>query len=175
MHSVQAADLVMPLETLNSIWSPLYLERLARTYWRFITRISLGLLRVSYRENERAIVCICRPFVLLRFIAPEYELDDSRGVVRWRVERGLLVSRRGRGGKGYLEIEVKRFPPEDGRVRAHIKLEVANFYPAIAAALSTRIYRLTQSKIHVLVTHSFLRSLARLDLAKSKIGTFETT
>jgi hypothetical protein len=33
-------------------------------------------------------------------------------------------------------------------------------------------YEATQSVIHVLVTHAFLRSLARLDLAKSKVGRF---
>jgi hypothetical protein len=47
---------------------------------------------------------------------------------------------------------------------------VANFYPAIAAGFSTPVYEATQSSIHVLVTHAFLRSLAKLDLARSKVG-----
>ena len=51
-----------------------------------------------------------------------------------------------------------------------IELEVANFYPAIAASFSTPVYEATQSVIHVLVTHAFLRSLSRLDLAQTKIG-----
>jgi hypothetical protein len=29
---------------------------------------------------------------------------------------------------------------------------------------------MTQSAVHVLVTHAFLRSLAKLDLAQSKVG-----
>jgi hypothetical protein len=31
---------------------------------------------------------------------------------------------------------------------------------------------MTQSAVHVLVTHAFLRSLANLDLARSKVGAF---
>ena len=49
---------------------------------------------------------------------------------------------------------------------------MANFYPAIAAGFSMPVYEVTQSAIHVLVTHAFLRSLADLDLAKSKVGRF---
>jgi hypothetical protein len=59
-------------------------------------------------------------------------------------------------------------PGENARVR--IELEVANFYPAIAVGFSEPVYEITQSAIHVLVTHAFLRSLARLDLAKSRVG-----
>ncbi len=54
------------------------------------------------------------------------------------------------------------------RLRADV--EVANFYPSIAAGFSTPAYTITQSFVHVLVTHSFLRSLARLELAESKVG-----
>ena len=47
-----------------------------------------------------------------------------------------------------------------------------SFYPAIAAAFSNRVYAATQSAIHVLITHAFLNSLARLDLATSRTGRF---
>ena len=46
---------------------------------------------------------------------------------------------------------------------------MANFYPWIAG-FSTPVYEMTQSVLHVLVTHAFLRSLANLDLAQSKVG-----
>ncbi|HVS29686.1 MAG TPA: hypothetical protein VHE14_09045 [Solirubrobacteraceae bacterium] len=170
-RSVQAADLTLPEEELERIWNPEHLERLARTYWRFLSRVTLGLVHVSYGESERCIVFLRRPLVLLRFKAPEYELDDDRGLVRWRIEDGVLVSRRGKGGDGYLEIEVRRRPsPQPGYAVAHVKIEVANFYPAIAAGFSRPVYKATQSTLHVLVTHSFLRSLARLDLARSRVG-----
>jgi hypothetical protein len=172
VRSVQAADLELPTEALDAIWSPMHLERLARTYWRFLTRCTLGLIRVVYGPDERFVVLLARPFVLLRFQAPEYELDGERGLVRWRIEKGVLVSRRGRGG--YLQIEVRRHDSgEPGRAVAHVEVEVANFYPAIASRLGAPLYKLTQSRLHVLITHGFLRSLARLDLAESRVGRFD--
>ena len=79
--------------------------------------------------------------------------------------------RRGRDGRGYLQIEVRRSSTEEpGRVHLHVEVEVANFYPSIASAVSLRVYNATQSRIHVIVTYGFLRSLARLDLAESRVG-----
>lgn len=173
VRSVQAADLVLAEQDLERLWNPRSLEDLARTYWRFLTRVTLGLIRVRYTETERFVCLLFRPLVLLRFQAPEYEMDAGRGVVRWRIERGVLVSRRGRGGSGFLEIDVQRRPsPGRGLAAIHVEVEVANFYPAIARAFSRWVYTQTQSRIHVLVTHGFLRSLARLDLARSRVGRF---
>jgi glycine/D-amino acid oxidase-like deaminating enzyme len=175
VRSVQAADIAMPADDLEAIWTPMHLERLARTYWRFLSRVTLGLIRVDYTPAERFVVFISRPAVLLRFRAPEYEMDARRGIVRWRIESGALVSRRGRGGDGYLQIDVRRGAPADGRATLHVEVEVASFYPSIATGISRRVYQLTQSWIHVLITHGFLRSLARLDLAESKVGRFAAT
>jgi hypothetical protein len=170
VRSVQRADLIIEEAALRQIWSPAHLERLARTYWRFLTRVTLGLIRVRYSEGERSVVLLAPPLRLLTFQAPEYELDPTRGLVRWRIARGLLVSRRGRGG-GYLQIEVRRSPGEDSdHARLHVEVEVANFYPSISSRLSRRLYNATQSRIHVIVTSAFLRSLARLDLAESRVG-----
>jgi hypothetical protein len=173
VRSVQAADLRLPTEALEAIWSPMHLERLARTYWRFLARCTLGLIRVVYTPDERFVVLLARPFVLLRFQAPEYELDAGRGLVRWRIEKGVLVSRRGRGGNGYLQIDVRRRESDKpGCAIARVEVEVANFYPAIASRLGAWLYKATQSRLHVLITHGFLRSLARLDLAESRVGRF---
>ncbi len=173
VRSVQKADLVIERAAVEEIWTPAHLERLARTYWRFLSRVTLGLIRVRYSEQERSVVLLARPLRLLTFLAPEYEMDPARGLVRWRIARGLLVSRRGRNGRGYLQIEVRRGAADDpDHVRLHVEIEVANFYPSIASRLSQRVYELTQSRIHVIVTRAFLRSLARLDLAESKVGRF---
>ena len=173
VRSVQAADLLLPAVALAEIWSPAYLERLARTYWRFLTRVTLGLIRVRYTESQRFVVLMFRPLTLLAFEAPEYELAPSRGLVRWRIARGLLVARHSRDchrGGGYLQIEVRRPRGEESPfVHLHVEVEVANFYPSIAG-VSLGLYNATQSRIHVIVTRGFLRSLARLDLARSRVG-----
>jgi hypothetical protein len=181
--SVQTAEVTLPRSELDRIWTPEYLERLARTYWRFLTRVSLGLLRVRYTEDSREIVFIGRPFVLLRFLPPEYEIEADRGSVTWRIQKGVLVAPSGRG-KGYLRISVWRPPDrEEGsdEVTVWVSAEVANFYPMLAGArpagrvgwlrrVARIVYRITQGNIHVIVTHAFLRSLARLDLATSRVG-----
>lgn len=173
VRSVQRADLLLDEAALAEIWSPANLERLARTYWRFLSRVTLGLIRVRYTETERSVILLVPALRLLTFHAPEYELDGTRGLVRWRIARGLLVSRRGRNGNGYLQIEVTRRPGSSpGRACVHVEVEVANFYPSIASSLSHGLYNATQSRIHVIITHAFLRSLERLDLAESKVGLF---
>ena len=103
VRSVQKADLVIEQTVLDEIWTPAHLERLARTYWRFLTRVTLGLIRVHYTATGRSVVLLTPPLRLLTFQAPEYEIDPTRGLVRWRIERGLLVSKRGRGwGRSHI-------------------------------------------------------------------------
>ncbi len=223
VRSVQAADLLLSEDALRELWSAEHLERLARTYWRFLTRVTLGVVRVHYTEGERFVVLLLAPLRLLTFDAPEYEFGGDHGVVRWRIKGGLLVARGGRDGGGHLQIEVHRSangirglggdpgprgaPGPDGKrnsegdpgperdpgpdgdhspgqgrgrprgagpcARLHVEVEVANFHPAIAFRLGRGIYNATQSRIHVLVTRAFLRSLARLDLAQSRVGRFQ--
>lgn len=174
VRSVQAADITLPADALEELWAPLHLERLAATYWRYLTRLTLGLIRVKYDDDGRAVVFVARPFVLLRFKTPEYAMNSRCGRVRWRIASGVLVSRSAHGGDGYLQIEVRRCDPVDERTgRVHVQVEVANFYPALASAIARWFYSATQSRIHVIVTHAFLRSLARLDLAKSVVGRYD--
>jgi hypothetical protein len=170
VRSIQAANVDMPMKDLDAIWTPEHLERLARTYWKYLSRVTLGLIRVVYTRDERAVVLLRRPFVLLRFHAPEYELSGDRGIVRWKIQDGLLVAKR---NEGFLEIDVRRLPSDrPGYGRAHVEVEVANFYPAIATWIARWFYAQTQSRIHVLVTHGFLRSLAKLELEESAVGRF---
>ena len=129
MRSIQAANVDMPEDELLALWQPVNLERLARTYWKYLSRVTLGIIRVTYTEQERAVVVIGRPLVLLRFHAPEYDISDGRGIVQWQIQDGLLVSKR---NEGYLEIDVKRLESDrEGYARVHVEVEVANFYPAL--------------------------------------------
>jgi hypothetical protein len=173
VRSIQAADISMPVDELDAIWSPMHLERLARTYWKYLSRVTLGLVRVTYTPTERAVVLIARPFVLLRFRAPEYAMDAEHGVVRWRIRNGILVASEGHEGDGFLEIDVRRLAADEpGRATLHVEVEIASFYPAIALRIARWVYAGTQSRIHVLVTHGFLRSLAKLELEESAVGRF---
>jgi hypothetical protein len=174
----QVADITLPESELDRVWNAEYLERLARTYWRFLTRASLGLIRVHYGPDSREIVLLTKPFTLLTFHAPEYETATTHGIVTWRIKKGLLVAPHGRG-KGYLRISVgRREDWEDGPGGlqvACVTSEVGNFYPMIGgwgwfAKIGQFIYRITQLAIHAVVTDAFFRSLARLDLAPSVVG-----
>jgi hypothetical protein len=174
--TVQRAEITLPQAELEARWSPEYLERLARTYWLWIGRVSLGLLRVLYSANAREVVLLRRPLVLLRFFPPEYDVRMNGGTVTWRINRGLLVAPAGQG-QGDLRMDVERRSenPLTGEVTLLVTSKVANFYPALRAwGWSSRvgrlIYRFTQLKIHIVVTNAFLRSLANLDLAPSVVG-----
>lgn len=174
--SVQEADATLPAEVLGSMWKPSYLERLAAAYWRYLTRISLGLLRVRYEPNARSIVLLHPRLTLLRFRKPQYDVGPGFGQVTWPIERGLLVSSPGRG---HLRIIVRRLERQEGDrtdcERVRVRSEVQNFYPFLRgsgwfARIGSYLYSFTQLKIHVIVSHGFLRSLARLDLPESTVG-----
>jgi len=168
--SVQEADASLPADLLKRLWQPSYLELLAGAYWRYLRRISLGLIRVVYAPDAPSVVLLHRRLVLLRFRRPQYEVGPGFGQVSWPIERGLLVAMPGRG---YLRISVRRLEPrgpdpgETATVR--VRAEVQNFYPLLRgggwfARVGVHLYSITQLRIHSLVTRGFLRSLARLDL-----------
>lgn len=173
----EEAEITVPRKVLDTLWKPEYLEDLARTYWAWLTKISLGLIRVRYGEDCRQIVFLGRPFVLIRFHPPEYETSRTRGAVTWRIERGLLVAPSGRD-KGYLRITVERPATETGdEVTVKVTSEVAHFLPALSFPGSSVfnkfgrwLYQFTQLRIHVIVTHGFFNSLGNLRLERSKIG-----
>jgi hypothetical protein len=176
--TTQVAAVTMARAELEPIWNAEYLERLARSYWNFLTRVSLGILRVLYSPDTRDIVVLTRPFTLLSFHAPEYEIEPGRGVVTWRIKKGLLVAPKGRG-KGFLRLSVERVPPAEGDSGRFVNLvvssQVANFYPLIGgwgwfARIGGWLYRVTQLAAHVVITNAFLRSLARLDFEPSVVG-----
>ena len=169
--SKQAADIILAASELDPLWDPEHLERAGRTYWTSMRRFTLGLMRVHYTENERSVILLIPALRLLTFRAPEYEMEPTRGIVRWRIDRGLLVSSRGRGRDGYLELDFQRYDEGEDRVRVHVVVEVANYYPTLTGP-SRRFYLNTQSRIHVLACNFFLRRLVRRDLDRSKIGRF---
>jgi hypothetical protein len=171
VRSVQTADVLMSAADLERLWNAANLENLARTYWRFLSKATLGLVRVVYGEDERRVVLIVPALTLLRFTPPEYELDSDHGRVTWWILDGLLVAPPGRNCGGHLSLLVARqAEPATATATVRVEVEVANFYPSILSGFSTYVYEATQSFVHVLVTHAFLRSLATLELAESRVG-----
>jgi hypothetical protein len=131
---------------------------------------------VEYGPASREVVLLFRPLVLLRFGEPGYEIEADRGTVTWPIESGLLVAPAGRG-RGYLRLSVSRPPADDEapEVTAKVSSEVVSFYPLLAgwgwfSRVGRVIYEQTQLRLHVLVTHAFLRSLANLELEQSVVG-----
>src|SRR2546421_1148917 len=55
VRSMQTAELTMEASNLERLWSPANLENLGRTYWRFLSRVPLGLIRVVYCEHTRSV------------------------------------------------------------------------------------------------------------------------
>jgi len=168
LRSIQEAELSMPRDTLEELWNPATLERLARAYWRYLNKISFGLLKIGYGATGRYVVFGWRRLVLLSFRLPEYDVGPGFGRVTWPIERGVLVAERGRG---YLRIDVRRLEPDPGRdeERVRIRAMVSNFYPLLRgsgwfARIGSFFYSQTQLRIHVLVTRGFLRSLESGDL-----------
>ena len=175
----QEAELTIPRETLDRLWTPANLENLARTYWAFLIRISHGLLQIRYGPDSREIVALGF-IVLLRFHRPDYEIEANRGCVIWRINRGLLVAPGGRN-KGRLQICVTRPPEESGGddddVTVHVTSEVGAFVPMLTfpglrslSGFGRWLYKQTQLRIHVIVTHAFLKSLGNLELEQSHVG-----
>jgi len=169
-QSVQDAEAELPSDVLAKLWHPEFLERLARSYWRFLSRTFLGLVRIVYEPEARIVVLLSRRLPLLSFHKPEYETSSDEGIVTWRIREGLLVASEGEG-EGFLRISVWRCGP----TRVRLRVEVRNFYPWMRgrgrfARLGTWIYSQTQLRIHVIVCNAFLRSLGRLDFPPSRVG-----
>jgi hypothetical protein len=173
--SVQEAEIVVERDFLERIWNPDSLELLARGYWAFLRRMTLGIIRVVYAHDSRTVTAF--GFIpLLRFGTPRYETEGARGQVTWPIDRGLLVAREGRG-EGHLRVSVRRCD-RDGvdddsdaeldHVRIIARVEVENFYPGLRgrgrfASIGAWFYAQTQLRIHVIVCNAYLLSLAKLD------------
>jgi len=182
VQSVQEAEVRLPAADRELLWKPETLERLARAYWAYVTRLFLNLVRVDYAPDSTSVVFLSKRLRLLRFGAPEYETepDGSGGSVTWPIERGLLVASQGRD-RGQLLIRVHRVPEDDIECDVvQVRVAVRNFYPWLRghgwfARFGTWLYARTQLAMHVIVCNGFLRSLARLELPEPPEATDSVT
>jgi hypothetical protein len=166
VESVQAEELDVH-DPASRVQNRTFLQLAAKEYWRVITRLTLGLIRVTPDGQDQCVVLLARPLVLLRFHSPEYGIEDDRGFVTWRIKRGILVARNGRD-RGFLRLSLEPSEPprENGRGRVRVQMQVHNFYPWLRgsgsfARVGVWIYAQTQQRVHRFVTRAFLRRLAR--------------
>lgn len=172
IECAQAAVVTVDDELFKRIWTPSTLEFLARSYWRFLQRRSLGLIKIGFGPDSRSIHLLSRRVTLLTFHAPRFESGADFGSIEWPIDQGMLVAPKGRG-KGYLKIDVRHSDGSSagpGRERLIVTSEVANFYPWLRgsgwfARLGTWLYSQTQLRIHIWITKGFLRSLRSLPAA----------
>jgi hypothetical protein len=168
-RSVQAAELAIDPARLVPLFSPIGLHRLARTYLRFLSRTTLGLIRAVDTPDAQLVVLLARPAVLLAFGPPDLRLlDPGHGQIAWPIRGGLLaaVAPHRPADAGVLRIDIRRLDPTAVNP-ATLRLEVAvlDFLPMLASRFGPALYAATQARIHVVLTHTFMRSLARMRLA----------
>jgi hypothetical protein len=170
VDSMQEARLLVVAAALGDLWTRAYLERLANAYWAYLRRISLGVLRTAHDPDGGRTVRLAGAIGLLRFHAAAYSIDERTGSVEWRIDRGLLVAKSGRG-RGFLRFDLVREgePPPGAQAEITVRASVRNFYPWLRgtgrfARIGTRLYGATQLRIHVWVTQGFLRSISRLEV-----------
>lgn len=174
--SVHDAELLVPPEALAGLLTTSFMRRVASAYWRFLGRISLGLLRVRSEPGHQAIVLLPR-LALLRFGAARHREGSDWAEVGWDIDRGLLVAREGRG-RGSLRIRIQQVARDSEharRARLLMRMEVDGYYPRCRgggwfAPVGTWLYVQTQARIHHLVMRRFMRSLVRLELSPSRAG-----
>lgn len=121
-------------ELLDEVGGPVPadLESQRDSYWRFLERLHLGLIRV----HDSTIYALGVP--LIRLSSPRFE----GRFWRWRIEGGLLSARPG-GELG--------FGGEDGHLVAYLR----GYHPM----LPEPVYNLTQRPFHHFVTRLFLLHL----------------
>jgi hypothetical protein len=178
----QEAELTVPRDVLDRLWTPENLENLARTYWAFLIHFFRGLVKIRYGSDSREIVALGF-IVLLRFHNPDYETDANRGCVTWRINKGFLVAPGGRN-TGQLRICVTRSPDVNGddEVPVTVTSEVGAFVPMLTfpglrklSRFGRWLYKQTQLRVHVIVTPAFLRSLGNLELEESQVGSLRVS
>jgi hypothetical protein len=169
--SVHEAELLVAEQDVERVISAEVLSQVSDAYWRFLGRISLGLLRKHAEPGHESLVVVLRQAALLRLDAPTYREDSENASVTWPIDRGLLVAREG-WGRGSLAISLRRAardPRRSGDARVLMRMEVVGYYPRCRGhgrftPVGTWIYANTQAQIHRFVLRGFMRSLAGLEL-----------
>ena len=155
VRSVQGADIDMPAASSSTtLWTAAH-ARAPRAHLLAlpVAAARSGLIRVATPSDERYVV----PAVRARSAAdasrrPSTRWTSTRGIVRWRIEKGVLVvARRAAAATATWRSTSQRCDcPSRDSERVHVEVEVANFYPrsprgSAAASTPTRSRASTSS------------------------------
>jgi hypothetical protein len=148
--SVEHADLVRPLVEPSTSGA----RELGRLYWEELERATGGLVRARVDDAGVRLV-LGRRLTLLRFGAPELEVEGHDVGCRYSILGGALVSRPG----GSLAITQR------GEPSARLEVAVEGYRPALAgrgARLHRGLfYRALQAPLHRSVSRRFLERAER--------------
>jgi hypothetical protein len=115
-------------------------ERLGRTYWREVRRVTRSLVGVDERDGAVALRLLRRGPVLLRFGRPALEADGVRAACTYPIAGGLLTRRPG----GEIAFE---------QTSTGLRSTIHGFFPRIA------FYDRLQGRAHVAVSRRYFRRL----------------
>ena len=172
VRSIQAADLTLPGEELDSCgrrctWSA------SRARTGSTSRASRSASSASPTRRRSAWSCSSRGRSCCCASARRSTTIDADARDRALAHPRRAARRARAATHGYLEIDVRRCPEEAPGQATHARRGGGReLLPGARLPVARWFYANTQSRIHVLVTHGFLRSLARLELEESAVGRF---
>ncbi len=134
-------------------WSDEGARALACTYWREVTHITRGLVRVHERGGTIELRLLGGP-ALLRFDRPQLQVRPAFVSCSYPIAGGLLAHVRG----GALTLS------QSGRDEPEVRTTVSGFHPSLAArpgfpAWTGVLYARGQARIHDAVGRRFLAGL----------------
>jgi hypothetical protein len=126
-------------------------ERLGRTYWREVRRLTGSLVRPRERGDSLELRLIGNGPVLLRLGRPTVEATETRASCSYPIEGGLLASR----AAGEITFEQTA-----GSMRSTIR----GFFPRLAARegkadWTGALYNQLQSRAHVAISRRYFQRL----------------
>jgi hypothetical protein len=130
---------------------------LGERYWQEVEAFTHRLVRVHEHQRELELRLLGR-WVLLRFGAPETEVDESCALSRFPIVGGLLA----RAPAGSISFAQTTLPTVE------LRATIEGFLPRLGGraggpAWTGSLYRQVQQRIHTRVSRRYFESLIRED------------
>lgn len=136
IESEQRVALARPVVEFSAVGA----ERLGRTYWREVQRLTGSLVRVRERDGAVELRLVGRGPVLLRFGRVTVEATGARAACSYPITGGLLARR----PAGEISFE---------QTQGSLRSTIRGFFPRVA------FYERLQGRAHVAVSRRYFRRL----------------